>query len=242
MSIVQPRDSVHLKYQFCGPLAGLVAAALLFSPAAAAQATPGWYVGAMAGGSDLDKPKQTIANAPTPGATLAVVNDVDFGWTGHLALGRGFGPVRLEAEVGRTENKSGAYSAVSPIQATLPQKGHTDATRFMANGYYDLPISGLPFGLYLGAGAGVAKVTVKTFAAPARAPMAPPSQLLDYHDSRFAYQLMAGLSRSLGENLTVDLQYRWFDAGTARGRDARGERATRQVQGHNFEAGLRYAF
>lgn len=222
----------------------LVAALLATAAAAAcgpAHAADRWYVAAALTGSGLQKPHQTIANAPTPGATLAVVNDVDFGWGGRFAVGRSLGPFRVEGELGRTENKSKSYTAVSPIVATLPQDGHTDATRYMLNVYYDIP-AGLPVALHVGAGVGEAEITVKTFAAPARAPQAPPSQLLDYKDTVFAWQLMAGLSRPVTEHLSLEAQYRWFDADTAEGKDARGERATRKMKGHNFDVGVRYAF
>jgi opacity protein-like surface antigen len=231
---------MRLRYQVRG-LAAAVLALAAACPHSRAQAADRWYVAASVTGSGLDKPHQTIANAPTPGATLSVVNDVDFGWGGRFAAGRALGPFRLEGEIGRTENKSKAYSAVSPISATLPQDGHTDATRYMLNAYYELSAS-LPVALHVGAGVGAADVTVKTFAAPARAPQAPPSQLLDYTDTVFAWQLMAGFSRPISEHLSLEAQYRWFDAGEAKGKDARGERATRKMKGHNFDVGVRYAF
>jgi opacity protein-like surface antigen len=193
-------------------------------------------------GSDLNKPHQTIANAPTPGSTLHVTNDVDFGWGGQLAVGHSFGPLRLEAEVGRTENKSKSYSATAPIQITLPQDGQNNLTRYMANGYYDFPQGKLPVRLFLGAGVGAAHGRVSTFAAPARAPAAPPSELMDFNKTVFAYQLMGGLSRDITPNLSLTAQYRWLDARTIEGEDARGQRATRKLAGSNFDVGVRYAF
>jgi len=201
-----------------------------------------WYLAGAATLSDLNEPHQTIANAPVPGSTLDVTNGVDLGWGGQIAVGRSLGPLRLEAEVGHTENKSKSYTATSPISITLPQKGDNDATRYMANAYYDLRPGGLPLDVYVGFGVGAADVRVTTFAAPARAPSAPPSQLMDFDQTVFAYQLMAGLSHSLSQHLAFTAQYRWFDAGTITGRDSRGQRATRDIAGHNLDVGLRYAF
>jgi opacity protein-like surface antigen len=201
-----------------------------------------WYLAGAATGSDLNEPHQTIANAPVRGSTLHVTNGVDFGWGGQIAVGRTLGPLRLEAEVGHTENKSKSYTATSPISITLPQKGDNNATRYMANTYYDFRPESLPLAVYVGFGVGVADVRVTTFAAPARAPHAPPSQLMDFDQTVFAYQLMAGLTHPLGQHLAITAQYRWFDAGTITGRDARGERATRDIAGHNLDVGLRYAF
>jgi opacity protein-like surface antigen len=235
--------SVSRRYQI--PLAvGAFAAAMAAQAACAAPATDtdGWYVRAAITGSDLQKPKQTIANAPTPGTTLQVVNAVDFGWGGAVAAGRSFGPLRLEAEIGRTANKSAAYSAVSPLSITLPQDGKNDVTRYMANIYADLPPFAEHWRLYVGAGLGTADVHVTTFAAPARAPNAPPSQLIDFHSHESAYQVMAGSTYALGPHWALTAQYRWFDAGTAKGHDSRGEQATRDIAGHNVDLGVKYVF
>jgi len=223
-------------------LALTVALTLLVAARAHAENTSDWYVSGAITGSFLNKPDQTIANAPTPGATLHVTNDIDSGWGGQVAIGRTLGSFRLEVEVGHTENDSSAYTATSPIHITLPQDGKNNATRYMANAYYDLPQGSLPVKFYVGLGAGAANAHVTTFAAPARAPSAPPSQILDVKDTVFAYQLMGGFSRTLTERLDITVQYRWFDAGTIKGHDARGERATREMAGSNVDVGLRFLF
>jgi opacity protein-like surface antigen len=216
------------------------AAAMLGAGTARAQPSHRIYVSGSVTGSFLDKPRQTIANAPTPGATLQVENDVDFGWGGMLAVGFAIGGFRAEAEIGRTRNRSRHYSAISPISITLPQDGRNDVTRYMANAYYD-------FGRgrvrpYLGAGIGTADAHVTTFAAPARAPNAPPSQLIDDSETDFAWQLIAGAAISVAPRLSLTAQYRWFDAGTVVGADSRGQRMTRGIAGHNVDIGLRFSF
>ena len=200
------------------------------------------YVAGAVTGSDLNKPRQTIANAPAPGATLHVVNDVNFGWGGQAEVGYALRFFRIEAEIGRTANHSAHYSAVSPISITLPQSGKNTITRFMANAYLELPQGLLPFSPFVGAGIGAAHGHATTFAAPARAPNAPPSQLLDIKDTNLAYQLMGGVSVPVTGRLALTAQYRWFDGGTFRGVDARGERATRTLHGNNFDLGLRLSF
>ena len=205
-------------------------------------AGPGhWYIAGAVTGSALDKPRQTIANAPTPGSTLHVVNDVDFGWGGQGEFGYAIGFLRIEAEIGRTANHSDHYSAIRPISITLPQSGKNTITRYMANAYAELPRGQWPVSPFVGAGIGEARAHVTTFAAPARAPNAPPSQLLSFKDSQFAYQLMGGLSVPVTARLALTAQYRWFDGGTFRGVDSRGERATRTLHGSNVDVGLRFA-
>ena len=112
----------------------------------------------------------------------------------------------------------------------------------MANAYYDFPQGRLPVRAYIGGGLGEATVRVTTFAAPARAPLAPPSQLIDARKTDFAYQLMAGFSLPVSQRVALTAQYRWFDAGTVKGRDIRGEAITRDIAGHNFDVGLRLTF
>lgn len=219
---------------------GLIA---FVSGMSSAWATPGhWYVAGAATGSALEKPHQTIANAPTPGSTLRVVNDVNFGWGGQGEFGYATRLLRIEAEIGYTSNHSGVYSAVSPISITLPQSGKNHVTRYMANAYLE-PFQGRwPVSPYIGAGAGAAHGHVTTFAAPARAPAAPPSELLNIKDTRFAWQAMAGLGIPVTARIALTAQYRWLDSGTFRGVDSRGERATRTLHGSNVDVGLRFTF
>jgi opacity protein-like surface antigen len=242
--MIQPSAAAPVSLNFTAwkflPLIAVFA--LLVSRVADADTADDWYISGALTGSFLKKPDQTIANAPTPGATLHVTNDVDSGWGGQVAIGRSLGAFRLEAEVGRTENDSNTYTATSPIHVTLPQDGKNNATRYMANAYYDFPQGTLPVKFYIGLGAGAADAHVTTFAAPARAPAAPPSQLLDIKQTVFAYQLMGGLSHMLTERVGITMQYRWFDAGTIKGHDARGERATREMAGSNVDIGLRVLF
>jgi len=219
--------------------AGIASAAVT---GANAQAVDRWYVAGAITGSALNKPRQTIANAPAPGQTLHVTNDINFGWGGQAAVGHSFGLFRLEAEIGRTANKSKSYTATAPIQITLPQNGKNNVTRFMGNVYFDVPLARFPVQPYLGAGIGAADARVTSFAAPARAPMAPPSQLLDIRKTVFAYQLMGGLSLHLASQLSLTAQYRWLDAGTIKGHDSRGEAATRHLAGSNVDVGFRFMF
>lgn len=223
---------------------GSIAATLLLSAqGAVAQAAEheGPYVAAAVTGSILQKPKQTIANAPTPGSTLLVVNDVNFGWGGQVEVGYAFGILRFEGEIGKTWNHSSSYSAISPIAITIQQSGKNTTTRYMGNVYVDLPLKGLPIKPFLGAGVGAARSYVSTYAAPARAPNAPPSQLIAFSETRFAYQLMGGFSLPLSPHAALTVQYRWLDSGTVHGLDARGQRATRSLRGSNVDVGLRFS-
>ena len=139
-------------------------------------------------------------------------------------------------------NHSSHYSAISPISVTLPQSGKNRVTRYMANAYIE-PFKGRwPVSPYIGAGLGAAQGHLTTFAAPARAPSAPPSQILDIKDTRFAWQAMADVSVPVTPHVALTAQYRWLDSGTFHGVDARGERATRTLHDSNADVGVRLTF
>lgn len=226
----------------CLSLAALAAICCFGATQAKAAPPDDFYIAGAVTGSALDKPKQTIANAPTPGTTLQVENDADFGWGGQVEIGYVHRFLRIEGEVGRTGNHSAKYTAVSPIAVTLPQSGENTVTRYMANVFVEMPRGHWAVSPFIGVGIGAAHGHVTTFAAPARAPNAPPSQLLDFSDTRFAYQFMGGLSLPITRHTALTAQYRWFDAGTFKGVDSRGERATRTLHGSNVDLGLRFTF
>jgi OmpA-OmpF porin, OOP family len=208
--------------------------------AAPAHAQGGWYVGGAITASFLNDPHQTVANAPAPGSTLRLVNNVDsaVGW--QAEFGRAFDSFRLEAEIGRTNNKPNSYTVTSPFTRTLPQTGEFAVTRYMANGYWDVLQGRVR--PYLGAGAGIARVHVVTIGPRAPFPTETPRTLIDDSGSAFAWQAMAGVSVAASRQLAVTAQYRWFDADRIQGHDMRGQRFTEKLSGHNIDVGLRFTF
>lgn len=220
----------------------VVLGSTLAAPPAQANGPEGWYVAGGVTASFLNSPRQTVANAPTPGSTLRVTNNVDTGFGWQVEVGRAFNRVRIEAEIGRTENDPHSYTVTSPVSLanTIQQTGEFAATRFIANGYYDfLDGTVRP---YIGVGAGVAHVHVVTIAPRAPFPTEPPRTLIDDSVSHFAWQAMAGASMRIARQLAITAQYRWFDAGTVYGHDMRGQRFTETMRGHNIDVGLRFTF
>lgn len=132
--------------------------------AGAAAGEGDFYVAAGGTLSLLTDIKTVTSDAPVPGATLTLFSDNKTGWGGYAALGRDFGRLRAEVEVGRTENDSDTFTIVSPFMATIPQDGETDIWRYMANVYVDFGGENARLRPYLGAGAGAARVSAFRFA------------------------------------------------------------------------------
>jgi opacity protein-like surface antigen len=225
-------------------LPGLLScAALLATPAAAQDSARDWYVSGAVTMSMLNDPDSVIHNAPTPGATLYITDVLDgTGWGAQLALGRRFGPVRAEAEIGTAHTGAKRYVVTAPIHNDLPQTGGDTVSRFMANAYYDVPLDGLGVQPYLGGGIGDASVHVATKASRPFGPPTVPTQLIDDHVGGFAWQAMVGLTVPVSESVSLTAQYRYLDAGTLHGHDTRGEEFQTAIGGHNIDLGVRFSF
>ncbi|MEE2690678.1 MAG: outer membrane beta-barrel protein [Pseudomonadota bacterium] len=210
--------------------------------ARAADGDSGFYVAAAATVSFLGDADQTIANAPMPGLTLTAVNHNNTGWGGHGAVGYRLNrALRIEAEVGRTENDADSFDITSPFTATLEQDGETDILRFMANAYVDFGKAGTRLRPYVGGGVGAAKIDTYRFAGTA---FAPNNKTVHIDDSAagFAWQAMAGASFRLSPRLSLTAQYRWFDAGTVDQTTALGQALTTDIDGHHVDLGVRVSF
>lgn len=199
-----------------------------------------WYVAATGDVSFLNATGGTIANAPTPGSTVVTQNPIKTGWGGGLAVGRGFGPFRVEGEVGYTRNTQSRYVSIVPATGSITADVKDDAIRGMVNGYYDLAWGRLR--PYVGAGVGAARIDIDFFAPRAPFPTEAPRQLIKNGQTRFAYQLMTGVAVPVSKRLALTAQYRWFDAGTVDTTDLRGQQTTRDHAGHNLDLGLRFKY
>lgn len=218
---------------------GLIFTSLASTPVLAQD----WYISGAATMTLLDDSDSVIHNAPTPGATLYITNVLDdTGWGGQLAIGHRLGPVRVEAEIGRTHTGAQRYVVTDPIDNDLPQQGGDTVTRFMANAYIDVPLGGTGVRPYLGAGIGDATVHVTTKASKPFGPPTAPIQLIDDHVNNFAWQAIAGVAVPLSPGFALTAQYRYFDAGTLHGQDTRGEDFQTKIHGHNIDLGVRFSF
>lgn len=220
--------------------AGLTALAAA-APATAQERDTGAYAALGGTYSMMPDVDSFIDNAPLPGQQVHVVNVMDDSLGFWAALGHDFGRVRAEAQVGYVANEGDLSVAVEPFPGReLDQQIEQHELRAMANAYVDLLDGSVA--PYLGAGAGLVRVHNSVFGPRLPFPDEDPLQLIDDNDTRFAFQLMAGIDVAVGNRVGLVAQYRYLDAGTVDGVDSRDERFTREHRSDNIDLGLRLRF
>lgn len=177
----------------------------LMAGTASAQSSSGFYVGLAGGASFLSDSDFDVLGAVNvdneydPGYAVAGFAGYDFGsvWT--------LGGVRLEGEISYRQNDIDVHS-VAALGGDQPgSDGEASALAFMANVYNDF-LPGSPFRPYVGAGVGAAVVDFSGYR------IAAIPNVLDDDDTTFAWQLMAGVSYDLTEQMSLGGEYRYFAA------------------------------
>ena len=146
--------------------------------------------------------------------------DVKKGLGFNAAAGNRFRKLRAELELGYRSGNIAEQLATAGVDVDLT------TWSFMANGYFDAPVQ-QNLKVYFGAGVGLATTKVKgtvisegdTYTGSAS-------------DNAFAYQLMAGVSYSLGDGIQLFGGYRFMGTSWE----------SLDYQTHNIEAGLRFGF
>lgn len=215
----------------------------------------------------------TIGGTALDGATLPAgtpvgwTTEFDSGWTGGVQLGRDYGAFRVEGELAFASNDVDTHSGVFAGDVELDGvdttalietpdadengveddlgvligdlvadgQGDIKTTYLFLNGYYDFYTENSKFTPYIGAGLGVGFVDVD---------YSPSSVgIVDDDDTKFAYQVMAGVDAAVSDNMSVygEASYR----GTSDVKvDVDLIPATLDVEnrGTLLEVGLRYKF
>ncbi len=241
-----------------GAAALLCMTLLVFSSAAHAQRGSGLYLGAdvaMASGSASDF-KSKDANGKT---------DFDSALGYSLAVGFGWGPLRMEGEASwrRTGVDSIKYARVTfngrelmpdAVRAINAEdwKGSRTTLGLMANAWYDLDV-GLGFTPYFGGGLGVQYERYKIDrpkGVPEGPELIPGAGLIDVisgfggddGDWVLAYQFGGGVAYRLMESLVVHVGYRYKGAGEPKLNWISGQSVKSEAENHVFAAGIRIGF
>jgi len=189
---------------------------LLLSLSPLANAAVGPYVSGSIGAVMANDSDLSSTYYPGDSATV----DFDTGFGLGIAVGNDYGGDRLEVEFGYQENdldtvKGGGKSYALP--------GDVSGMGLLVNGYHDFKTTSTvtPF---IGAGIGFANVELDM-----------PGYNED--DNVFAYQVGAGLSFAVNQEVNLDLKYRYF--GTT---DPEFDGIEAEYSSHNVYAGIRVAF
>ena len=147
----------------------------------------------------------------------------DDGFMATGALGRTVGSAgRVEAELGYRANDIDKVK--TDELGTAANGGDLSTISLMGNAYYDFNTES-SFTPFLGAGIGLANIEADT-------------DLTEKDDDTvFAYQLAAGGSLAAGENLNLDIQYRYFATD-----DPKFDGVDAEYHTHNLMFGLRFTF
>ena len=123
--------------------------------------------------------------------------ELDTGLVLGAAFGRGFGNYRVEGEIGYQKNDLGKIKS-GPDAGDEPN-GDVSSLSLMCNGYYDFEnLTQGGFTPYVSVGVGAVQLDVS---------------LEDGSDKDivFAWQVGAGVERSLNDTMFLDIFYRYFD-------------------------------
>jgi outer membrane protein OmpA-like peptidoglycan-associated protein/opacity protein-like surface antigen len=171
-----------------------------------------WYVGGDFGAMIVEDVEFDV------GATEdAIIVDHEYGYDGAGFVGYDLGSFRLEAEVAYKKARIDEIETVIGLPGavgqgrTIPQTfvdaggGNTTALSFMVNGMLDFGddegISG-----FLGGGVGIARVNFNN-----QRQFSNQGAFIDDSDTRFAWQLVAGVRQAISDNMDVTVRYRFFN-------------------------------
>jgi len=210
-----------------------------------------WYVGGDFGAMIVEDIQFDFGLAPTiPSSTGAqVALNHEYGYDAALFVGYDLGAFRLEAEVSykrarvddiessiRLPGFGGAAGGAITPDIYPAGGGRTSALSFMINGMLDFGdddgVSG-----FVGGGVGIARVdynNVRAFSNRAAA--------IDDSDTRFAWQVVAGVRQAISDTVDITVRYRFFNADNIRTVDFRGFESESRFRSHSLLGGITFNF
>ncbi len=209
---------------------GLQAPASAGAPYASGNIGISWFTDLDATETDLeDREVYSWEVSTKSGITLAA------------ALGYDFGAARLEAEIGYQSNEAAEAVYLDDGDSSKEDfTGDVSVTTFMLNGYYDLkPMQSSDIEIFVTAGVGGAFYNFDDVGIADEV-----DEIGTVNGSTWAYQLGAGLSYPVGENIRIEGRYRYFKtAEFTTNDDFAGfddEAYNLDIESHSLLVGLRY--
>jgi len=205
-----------------------------------------FYVGADFGPMIVEDVEFDVA-----GRNNAIIANHRYGFDGSAFVGYDLGAFRLEAEVGykrarldTIESTIGLPGVVAPGALGQPAVqsfrtaggGETSALSFMVNGMLDFGeddgISG-----FIGGGAGIARVDFDNQRA-----FENQGAFIDDSDTRFAWQVLAGVRQAVTPNMDVTVRYRFFNVPDLDVVGFGGRAFTTRFRSHSLMGGITFNF
>lgn len=214
-----------------------------------------WYVGGDFGGmivEDIGFNYGLTPVTPGVGGNAQIGLNHDYGYDAALFVGYDLGAFRIEAEVAYKRarvddiesaicvpgNPNGCRPPGSNITPDIfpAGGGRTSALSFMINGMLDFGdddgISG-----FVGGGVGMARVDYNNVRAYSNQ-----GAIVDDSDTRFAWQVVAGLRQAITDNIDITVRYRFFNVDNIRTVDFRGLEAESRFRSHSLLGGITFNF
>lgn len=211
------------------------AAAIGFSPVANAQ----WYVNGHGGLTVVQDSDITESGA---GVTGAGEIEFDTGFAVGGAIGRSFGPIRVEGELSYrmvdldqiTVDSVTVGNLTASGLGSFPIEGEASALAFMINGWYDFN-AGSNLVPFIGGGVGIARVNAQVDS------VAGVASTFDEDETVFAYQAGAGVGYKVAPSTMITVEYRYFGTQDPEF-ESGGVNTDLEFGSHNFLAGVRVTF
>jgi OOP family OmpA-OmpF porin len=203
-----------------------------------------WYVGGDFGAMIVEDVRFDVGAADD-----LIIVDHEYGYDAAGFVGYDLGAFRLEAEVAYKRARideiqtgivlPGAAGGLGRPQGTTVVDaggGNTTALSFMINGLLDFGdddgVSG-----FVGGGVGIARVSFNN-----QRQFENQGAFIDDSDTRFAWQVVAGVRQAISDNVDVTVRYRFFNTTDLTMVGFNGQDFTTRLRTHSLLGGLTFNF
>jgi len=223
-------------------IAAALSTTVLAGPALARDGA--WYVGGDFGPTIVEDMETSFSPGTSAGSIGTIQIGFDEGFDGSGFVGYDFGAFRLEAEVSYKQSDveelitSGIVAPNTTGTSALFTGGGGDISVLsgMVNGLLDF---GDEDGLsgFVGGGAGIARVDINGVTAFSNT-----GTIVDDSDTRFAWQVLAGVRQALSPNVDIHLKYRFFNVDDLEMVGFGGRLVEADLRSHSLLGGITFNF
>jgi outer membrane protein OmpA-like peptidoglycan-associated protein/opacity protein-like surface antigen len=203
-----------------------------------------WYVGGDFGPMIVEDSDADFTPGTTAGTTGALQIGFDEGFDGSGFVGYDFGAFRIEAEV---SYKQADVEEVLTTGLVAPGSGTGSGVFTGGNGDVSI-LAGMVNGLldfgdedglsgFAGGGVGLARVDINGITAFTNT-----GAIIDDSDTRFAWQVLAGVRQAITPNIDIHLKYRFFNVDDLEMVGFGGRAVGTDLRSHSLLGGITFNF